>query len=98
MSVEQLQWSTTISGKKICRAWISKEEQGFSIVSTNLPGVCSQGDTMQQARDNIAVAFRAAIAVYSDEGLEVPWADASEVERPANSTEVWIAVDAKEGD
>jgi predicted RNase H-like HicB family nuclease len=94
MPVERLRWSTNVSGKKICRAWISVEKRGFSIVSTNLPGVCSQGDTVQQAKNNIAAAFRAAIAVYSEEGLEVPWSEASEAERPASSTEVWIAVDA----
>jgi len=56
-----------------------------------LPGVASQGETVDDALENIAEAFRGAISVYRDKKQEVPWEDVA-VDYPAGSLERWILV------
>jgi len=74
-----------------CRVLLVPEEVGgFSAHALRLPGVVSQGDTVDEAIANITEAFRAAIQCYLEDGC-IPWADAV-VERVRGSEERWILV------
>lgn len=57
-----------------------RSEEGFSVSVPGLPGCCSQGQTEEEALDNIAVAIR--------EYLEV----AAELAQEAEEREVEVAV------
>jgi predicted RNase H-like HicB family nuclease len=76
-----------------CRAvFCPEEEGGFSAFCINLPGVISQGDTIDEAIENIADAFRETILYYRGANEQIPWEDA-EVERPKGTLERWILVE-----
>ncbi len=78
-----------------CRVLLCPEETGFSVHALRLPGVVSQGETIEEALENIAEAFRGALSVYFEQpGASIPWRDEeAEVDRPAGSIERWILVD-----
>ena len=79
-----------------CRVLVCPEESGgFSVHALRLPGVVSQGDTVDEAIENIVEAFRGALSVYLEEPCAlIPWKDEdSDVDRPAGSMERWILVD-----
>jgi predicted RNase H-like HicB family nuclease len=65
---------------------------GFSVIALRLPGVASQGDSLDEAMANITEAFSAAIEIYTAEGRDIPWADV-EIEAPPGSFEKRILVD-----
>lgn len=76
-----------------CRVLLCPEEGGgYSALALQLPGVVSEGNTKQEALENVAEAFRGAISIYSDEAGEIPWMDAKR-ERPPDSEEHWLCVD-----
>lgn len=55
-------------------AWLIPEtEGGYSVVGINLPGCCTQGETMQEAFDNLKDAAKELIASYLEDGKEIPW-------------------------
>jgi antitoxin HicB len=58
-----------------CQVILTPEpEGGYSVVSANLPGVASQGDTEQEALENITEAFRGVLLTYaSQNGGKIPW-------------------------
>ena len=75
-----------------CRVLICPEcDGGYSVHALRLPGVVSQGETIEEALTNIVDAFRATIAVYREETQVIPWQDI-EIERTNNSVERWILV------
>lgn len=51
---------------------------GYTATATRLFGVCSQGDTEDEAKLMLADAFRLAIEEYRASGKPIPWVDASE--------------------
>jgi predicted RNase H-like HicB family nuclease len=59
---------------------LHRSEEGFSVSVPGLPGCCSQGETEQEALENIAVAI--------SEYLEV----AAELAQEAEAREVEVAV------
>ena len=75
-----------------CRVLLCPEKGGgFSAHALRLPGVVSQGDTVEEALLSIADAFEAAMQIYLDQGGAIPWRDI-EVERTKGSLERWILV------
>jgi predicted RNase H-like HicB family nuclease len=75
-----------------CRVLLCAEaEGGYSVHALRLPGVVSQGETLEEALDNIADAFRGAVSVYLEEDQTIPWTTV-EIDRPAGSIERWILV------
>ena len=59
-----------------CRvALLEEPEGGFSVYAVSLPGVCSQGETEEEAIANIRDALTGAIHEYLAAG-EIPWCDA----------------------
>jgi len=76
-----------------CRVWLTPEEDGgFSVEAVSVPGVASQGETIEEAIENIKDAFTAAIETYNDSGMDIPWTQDLPEERPANVIERWILV------
>ena len=59
---------------------LHQSEEGYSVSVPGLPGCCSQGETEQEALENITIAIR--------EYLEV----AAELAQEAESREVEVAV------
>ena len=93
VQITRLQWLP--GAGHICRGWIVKEsDDAYSAVSSNLPGVASQGDSPEDAKANLAEAFRAALEEYLAAGMPIPWKSPSCDERPMNAVEAWIAVNA----
>jgi len=84
-------WDTKQS--RVCRAlFIPESEGGFTVIATRLPGVASQGETVEEATDNIRDAFSAALAAYLESGDPIPWSNQA-VEHPHGAFEKWIVVD-----
>ena len=60
-------------GRKLeCRIIIIQEEDGFSAHAADLPGTLSEGDTIDEAVNNIADALQCTLAEYRLRG-QIPW-------------------------
>ena len=76
-----------------CRVLLVPEDAGgFSAHATQLPGLVSQGESEEEALENIREAFRGVASVYQETG-RIPWSPV-EMERSKDSLERWILVDA----
>ena len=66
-------------------------EGGFSVCAPQLPGVVSQGETKEEAIENITEALLAAIESYRESHEEIPWQSEP---APRQSSEIsrWIVV------
>jgi predicted RNase H-like HicB family nuclease len=49
------------------------EDGGYSAHCVNLPGVISQGETAQEAIENIIEAFRETVLHYREAKATIPW-------------------------
>jgi predicted RNase H-like HicB family nuclease len=86
-----------LSGSKMyeCYIWILPEPDcnGYSVTLPFLPGVCSQGNTEEEAIENITEAFQATAACYLETDGKIPWLNKEDIEEvPAGVKEKWIAV------
>ncbi len=85
-------WKTLEDHVFECRTLLCPEaEGGFSAHAIRLPGVVSQGESVDEALKNISEAFQGAISVYLEQGDEIPWTD-EEIDRPKGWIERWILV------
>ena len=74
------------------RAVFCKEDDGgFSVRAACLAGVISEGDTIEQATENIKEAFKAVIECYKEQGEEIPWKAISRLED--GCFERWVSID-----
>jgi predicted RNase H-like HicB family nuclease len=55
------------------RAWIEKEDDGFSVYAPDLPGCASDGDTFEACLVNIAEAAQGLLESYRADGTAPPW-------------------------
>ena len=55
-----------------CRVAIIQEDNGYSAHAADLPGAVSQGDTVEEATENITDALRGLLAEYRVAG-KIPW-------------------------
>jgi predicted RNase H-like HicB family nuclease len=75
-----------------CPVYLISEERGdFSVIAANLPGVASQGDTEEEALENIKEALAAAISVYMESGTAIPWLATPREPDPRAKTR-WVIV------
>lgn len=60
-----------------CHAVFYRDEEagGYTVVARNLPGVVSEGDSVEEAIANIIAAFGGAIESYKACGMAIPWQD-----------------------
>src|SRR5579859_1612109 len=47
-------------------------EGGFTVTSPALPGLVTEGDSLDEAMDNVRDALRALVEVYEDVGKPIP--------------------------
>lgn len=81
-----------------CRSIIYPDEDGdgFCAYVSDLPGVVSQGDTLEKAKEGIKDAFRETILSYLQESKKIPWNREANLNcRPANAKDFWFVVHAK---
>lgn len=57
-----------------CRFFVVREACGFSAHALDLPGVVSQGDTVQEAIEHITESFEAVLSDYLESG-KIPWSE-----------------------
>ncbi len=75
-----------------CRVLLCPEDEGgYSAHALRLPGVVSQGDTADEALENIKEAFRGAACAYLEDGQQIPWEPLT-LDRPAGALERWVLV------
>ena len=76
-----------------CRVWVCPEpEGGFSAIVPSLPGVVSQGETVDETLENVKEAFRGAVAEYAESKDDIPWRQGMECQKPHDAIEKWILV------
>lgn len=49
-----------------------QEEGGYTVTSPALPGLVTEGDSLEQALENVQDALRATLELYEDTGRPVP--------------------------
>ena len=79
-----------------CKVLLCPEEEGgFSAHALNIAGVVSEGDTLDEALENIADAFKATLTYHLESKSPIPWreGDPEFFAGMANTIERWIAVD-----
>jgi predicted RNase H-like HicB family nuclease len=87
-------WTSFCGATYECRVLLCPEEDGgYSAHAMRLPGVVSQGETIDEALKNISEAFAATIRTYRDHDKEIPWSKA-QIERTKGCEERWIIVNA----
>jgi predicted RNase H-like HicB family nuclease len=57
-----------------CQVYVCPDETGgFYAYAANLPGVVSEGETIEETVKNIKEAFRGVVATYRESGGSIPW-------------------------
>ncbi len=70
-----------------------EEEGGFSIYAATIPGVISQGETEDEARQNIAEAFLAMLEACRKRGEPLPYSARPVIDVTPDCRRIWIALD-----
>lgn len=87
-----IHWKTIQDNVLECRVLlIPEQEGGYSAHCIRLPGVVSEGESLDEAVQNISEAFREAIRCYRGAGESIPWQQI-ELDRPKGCMERWILV------
>ncbi len=74
-----------------CQVYLIPEHTGYSVYMPFLPGVVSQGETQEEALENIKEAFRGVVSVYEENGNPIPWSKEPDT-KPDDATIRWILV------
>ena len=69
-----------------------EEEGGFSAFALHYPGVISQGDSLEEARSNIAEAFLAMLESRRKRGEDMRFSY-QDVQIPRECKRIWVSVD-----
>src|SRR3972149_1884993 len=74
-----------------CRVWVCPEpEGGYSAVVPSLPGVVTQGETVDETLENVKEAFRGVVAEYAESKEDIPWCRDIVRQKPHGAIEKWI--------
>lgn len=67
------------TGAYCCRAVFFRDEAegGYTVFARNLPGVVSEGDSLEEAIERINDAFTESVLSYRHQDQSIPWGDAS---------------------
>jgi predicted RNase H-like HicB family nuclease len=71
-----------------------EEDGGYSAFAVHYPGVISQGDTLDEVKENIAEAFLAMLESRRKHGEGLEFSNQLPVDAPAGSHRLRIKVDA----
>ncbi|MFA5946105.1 MAG: type II toxin-antitoxin system HicB family antitoxin [Patescibacteria group bacterium] len=55
------------------------EEGGYIAFVPSIPGCMTQGETFEEAKENVKDAIKGCLAVMRDEGVEVPKSDKEQI-------------------
>jgi len=81
-------WQTMPAGTFECDVCLVPEDEGgYSAYLPHLPGVVSEGETLEDAAERIVEAFLGAVEVYKEQNKPIPWLEHAE-ETPDNA-KVW---------
>ncbi len=79
----QGEWTEPANPKYRCMVYIHPaEEGGYWVEAANLPGACSQGETIEEALANIKEALEGVIASYLERDGTIPWEELPETLEP----------------
>jgi antitoxin HicB len=93
-TVGEVAWHEFVGKTYECLVWLHPDpDGGYSATMPLLPGVISEGDTIDDTLRNISEAFLAAVESYGERGTEVPWQRDANEEKPSDVIEKWILVD-----
>ena len=70
-----------------------EEEGGYSVVALHFPGVVSQGETIEEAKANIAEAFTAMLEARRKRGEDMQFSATPALDLSEDCQRVWITVD-----
>ncbi len=70
-----------------------EEDSGYSVFALNYPDVVSQGETLDEAKANIAEAFLAVLEARRKHGEEMRFTQSPVIDIPANCERLRITVD-----
>ena len=72
-------WTMYEEGENVfsCDVVVCRDVPGYSAYAARLPGVCSQGDTRDEAIGNIHEALVGVLSEYIASGETIPWSDAT---------------------
>ena len=92
-SAKSLNWKFYENGQAhVLIARLTEEKDGgYSSYAARLPGVASQGETIDEAMRNTEEAFRAAIESYREHGEVIPWREMPP--KLPDEIERWVVVD-----
>ncbi len=76
-----------------CRVWVCPEsEGGYSAVVPFLPGLVTEGETVDETLENVKEAFRGVVAEYAESKEDIPWCHDIVRQKPHGAIEKWILV------
>ncbi len=91
--VKRKLWRTPEPNTYRLLAWlIAEDDGGYSLVSFNLPGVGSQGDSIVSATVNFKEAAIGVIQSYLNDGIDIPWVLSDGLPQPPNSKRMTVFV------
>jgi antitoxin HicB len=76
-----------------CRVWVCPEpEGGYSATLPSLPGVVTQGETLEETLESVKEAFRGVVAEHIESKEDRPWHHSVVRQKPHDAIEKWILV------
>lgn len=82
LGVLRAEWDTNPNRFRVEVRLIPEDDGGFSVHAARLRGAWSQGESEEEALENIKEAVAALIAQYEADGEEVPWLPEGDVHEP----------------
>ena len=71
-------------------AIVREDDGSVSVISLNLPGVVSCGESEAEAIEHFRDAAREVIASYESDGVEIPWKVCVDSDIPLGAQQRWI--------
>ena len=94
---KEVRWQKYTKRIRVDVRVISEDEGGFSVYAARLPGACSQGETKEEAMENIQDAVSGLMEQYEADGVDIPWLPDAETPEPGpEEIRCWVVIDAKE--
>jgi predicted RNase H-like HicB family nuclease len=93
-TIENVHWEQINSYRWSILLIKDEEEDSYSAIVLNLPGIGSCGGTEAEAMRNVQEAIRGALESYKASGQEIPWKDAAGAEIPRGAKLKQITLNA----
>lgn len=90
----KIQWRQQLPPQREFLAAVCEEEDGgYSVFAVNIPGVVSQGESVDEAKVNIKEAFLAMLEACVKHGEPLPYSYRPVIEMGEGWQRFWITVD-----